>query len=216
MKELIKITEGEGGKRAVSARELHAFLESKQDFSTWIKNRIEKYDLVENVDFITAPQIYGTANGGHATRIEYALTVDAAEELSMVEGNEKGKEARKYFISCEKIAKKQLLLQPTPNFSNPAEAARAWADEYERRIQASLLLEVKSQQLDESKEWYSIKRWAKDHNLNWRTVSWRALKAISYEHDYAVKKIFDANYGEVNTYHKNVFDIYSKGISRKK
>ena len=32
----------------VNARELHAFLESKQDFSTWIKNRIEKYDFVEN------------------------------------------------------------------------------------------------------------------------------------------------------------------------
>lgn len=90
------------GKKAVNARDLHAFLESKQDFSTWIKNRIEKYDLVENVDYVTAPQIYGTANGGHSTRIEYALTIDAAKELSMVEGNEKGKEARRYFIACEK------------------------------------------------------------------------------------------------------------------
>ena len=51
MNELIKITEN-NGRRAVSARELHEFLESKQDFSTWIKNRIEKYDLVENVDYI--------------------------------------------------------------------------------------------------------------------------------------------------------------------
>lgn len=90
------------GKKAVSARDLHAFLESKQDFSTWIKNRIEKYDLVENVDYVTAPQIYGTANGGHSTRLEYALTIDAAKELSMVEGNEKGKQARRYFIACEK------------------------------------------------------------------------------------------------------------------
>ena len=43
----------------VSARELHSFLESKQDFSTWIKNRIERYDFVENQDFITAPQKNG-------------------------------------------------------------------------------------------------------------------------------------------------------------
>ena len=35
----------------VSARELHAFLESKQDFSNWVKNRIEKYEFVENVDY---------------------------------------------------------------------------------------------------------------------------------------------------------------------
>lgn len=104
MNELIKITD-QNGKRAVSARELHSFLESKQDFSTWIKNRIDKYDLVENVDFVTAPQIYGTANGGYSTRIEYALTIDAAKELSMVEGNEKGKQARRYFLACEKKLK---------------------------------------------------------------------------------------------------------------
>ena len=36
----------------VSARELHSFLESKQDFSTWIKNRIEKYEFVENADYL--------------------------------------------------------------------------------------------------------------------------------------------------------------------
>ena len=48
--ELIKITE-QNGKQAVSARELHAFLESKQDFSNWIKNRIEKYDFEEGVDY---------------------------------------------------------------------------------------------------------------------------------------------------------------------
>lgn len=105
------------GKKAVSARDLHAFLESKQDFSTWIKNRIEKYDLVENVDYVTAPQIYGTANGGHSTRLEYALTIDAAKELSMVEGNEKGKQSRKYFIACEQklkeIQPKQYQLPQT-------------------------------------------------------------------------------------------------------
>lgn len=50
MEEIIKITEKDG-KRAVNARELHQFLESKQDFSNWIKNRIEKYGFVENQDF---------------------------------------------------------------------------------------------------------------------------------------------------------------------
>jgi phage anti-repressor protein len=36
----------------VNARELHNFLESKQDFSTWIKSRIEKYGFDEGQDFI--------------------------------------------------------------------------------------------------------------------------------------------------------------------
>ena len=50
--ELIPIEEN-NGKKAVNARYLHAFLESKQEFANWIKNRITKYDLVENVDYVT-------------------------------------------------------------------------------------------------------------------------------------------------------------------
>ena len=38
--------------QTVNARELYVFLESKQDFSTWMKNRIEKYGFVENQDFV--------------------------------------------------------------------------------------------------------------------------------------------------------------------
>jgi phage anti-repressor protein len=100
MKELIRITE-QDGKRAVSARELHAFLESKQDFSTWIKGRISKYGLVENEDFSSFHKIVEREKGG-STAIEYALTVDCAKELAMVEGNDKGRRARRYFIACER------------------------------------------------------------------------------------------------------------------
>lgn len=104
MEELIPISSN-NGQRAVNARDLHSFLGSKQQFADWIKNRITKYDLVENVDYVTASEVYETANGGHSTRTEYALTVDAAKELSMVEGNEKGKQARRYFIECERKLK---------------------------------------------------------------------------------------------------------------
>ena len=68
----------------VSARELHEFLESKQDFSTWIKNRIEKYEFVENQDFVT----FSENSEKGRPRLEYALTLDMAKELSMVERNE--------------------------------------------------------------------------------------------------------------------------------
>jgi len=51
MNELIKITTNESGNQVVSARELHKFLESKQEFANWIKNRIDKYGFVENQDF---------------------------------------------------------------------------------------------------------------------------------------------------------------------
>ncbi len=43
-------------KRFVNARELHKWLGVGRDFSNWIKNRIEKYDFVENLDyFISIP-----------------------------------------------------------------------------------------------------------------------------------------------------------------
>lgn len=100
------------GQKAVSARELHSFLESKKDFSDWIKHRITKYGLVENQDYVSFTQKVEREIGG-STRIEYALTIDAAKELSMVEGNAKGKQARQYFIECEKIAKDKHSKQLT-------------------------------------------------------------------------------------------------------
>ena len=47
IKEIIKIETTSDGRQAVSARELHKFLESKQEFAHWIKNRITKYDFME-------------------------------------------------------------------------------------------------------------------------------------------------------------------------
>lgn len=105
--ELIKITE-QNGKKAVSARELHAFLESKQEFANWIKNRIEKYGFIENQDFEVFDNFIKNSNGGRPL-IEYALSIDCAKEISMVEGNEKGKQARRYFIECEKKAQNPIM-----------------------------------------------------------------------------------------------------------
>ena len=36
----------------LNARDLHVFLQSKQEFATWIKNRIEKYRFKEGEDFL--------------------------------------------------------------------------------------------------------------------------------------------------------------------
>ena len=110
--ELIPISEN-NGKRAVNARDLHAFLESKRDFSTWIKDRIKSYDFVEGVDFQSFTEIVEREIGA-TTRIEYALSISMAKELSMIENNERGKQARKYFIACEEnkheLSRKELAL----------------------------------------------------------------------------------------------------------
>lgn len=62
------------------------------------------------------------------------------------------------------------------------------------------------QQLDTSKDWFSIKRVAAINGVSWKIFDWRRLKAVGKSMGYEVKKIFDANYGEVNTYHRCVWE----------
>jgi len=95
MTELIRIEEKEGI-QTVNARELHEFLEVGRDFSNWIKQRIEKYDFVENQDFAVIAGIGENPNGGRPLK-EYHISTEMAKELSMLENNEKGKQARRYF-----------------------------------------------------------------------------------------------------------------------
>ena len=105
MNELIKLqpqTINGNAVETVSARELHTFLEVGRDFSTWIKDRISKYEFVETTDYIMLPKTGELENKGLQGKIEYFVTLDMAKQLAMVENNEKGKQARKYFIECEK------------------------------------------------------------------------------------------------------------------
>jgi len=98
MNTLPQLTE-QDGRTVVDARELHTFLESKRDFSHWIKFKIKKYGFVENQDYVTLAK-----KDGRQVLIEYGLTLDMAKELAMVENNENGRKVRNYFIECEKKA----------------------------------------------------------------------------------------------------------------
>ena len=133
----------------VSARELHSFLESKRQFADWIKNRIEKYEFVENQDYVSLHKKMEREIGG-TVRTEYFVSVSMAKELAMVENNDKGKQARKYFIECEEQLKEQTATQkPIP--LTFAEALRAYADEVEahERTQHQLAIaEPKAQYFD--------------------------------------------------------------------
>ncbi|EDG2011214.1 phage antirepressor Ant [Campylobacter coli] len=65
-----------------------------------MKNRINQYDFIENQDYIIKEVFTG-----RRPRKEYYVTLDMAKELCMVENNEKGRQARRYFIECEKRLK---------------------------------------------------------------------------------------------------------------
>jgi len=113
---------GNNSVQTVNARDLHAFLESGKDFSSWMKERISQYGFVENQDFvIVSPEVGENLSGGRP-RIDYHISTDMAKELSMVERNTKGKEARQYFIECERVAQAVPIAAP-PVTMHPAEAA---------------------------------------------------------------------------------------------
>jgi anti-repressor protein len=101
--EIIKINR-HNGQRVVDARELHEFLGVSTRFNDWITNRISKYGFADGQDYTTFTKII--VNGGRM--IEYAISLDMAKELSMVENNEKGRIARRYFIEKEKEANLKL------------------------------------------------------------------------------------------------------------
>ena len=88
----------------VNARDLHKMLESKQDFSTWIKRRITQCKFEENFDYIKLHQKVELSKTGQ-TSIEYIVSVDMTKHLGMMERNEKGHEIRKYYIEQEELAR---------------------------------------------------------------------------------------------------------------
>ena len=130
MNELISLTQSAINgelQQTVNARELHAFLEVQTRFNDWIATRINEYGFIENQDFIKLHKKMEREIGG-TIRIEYYISLDMAKELAMVERNDKGKQARQYFIECErKLRERQVKLAP----KTYVEALRALADEVE-------------------------------------------------------------------------------------
>ncbi|CAB0942345.1 phage antirepressor Ant [Corynebacterium diphtheriae] len=89
------------GIQAVLGRDLHDFLEVKERYTQWIARRIEKYSFSEGQDFI---RDFRKSTGGRPLE-NHVLSMDMAKELAMLQGNAKGKQARQYFIECEKKAR---------------------------------------------------------------------------------------------------------------
>jgi phage anti-repressor protein len=215
---LIPISE-HNGKKAVNARLLHAFLESKKDFSDWIKYRIEKYGFIENQDYQVLLPKKGeqTGSGGH-NRIEYALSIDCAKELAMVEGNEKGKQARQYFIACEAKANQQSKpLTPAEMFLQNAQLMV----EHDKRIaQIESKLNVLEAKTQTRPDYFTIVGYGTLHGIHvglplasrLGRMATNLCKARGIETD----KIPDPRFGEVKMYPAPVLDeVFEQSLTTK-
>ena len=128
---------------AVMGRDLHAFLEVKEKYADWFR-RMTEYGFTEGQDYATQKSEAG-ANRGFVpggNRIDHIVSLDMAKEISMIQRTEKGKQARQYFIECERRAK-----QPT---INGAELTRLELIQIALNAETErLALEAKNQKLEE-------------------------------------------------------------------
>ena len=107
MNELVTIKKtviGNDEVNAVDARELHEFMEIGTRFDVWIERRIKEYEFSINSDFCS----FVIESSGGRPSTEYYISIDMAKELAMVERNEKGKQARQYFVEIQNKAEKIL------------------------------------------------------------------------------------------------------------
>jgi prophage antirepressor-like protein len=99
------------------------------------------------------------------------------------------------------------------NPENMIKILKAYEFEKKAKKEIKLKLEEKTVQLDENKKWFSIKRIAALNNKNWRSFNWKNLKNTSDFLEFEIKKTFDANYGNVNAYHIDVWKHEYPGLT---
>lgn len=100
MNDLLKINTTDSERITVSARDLYEFLEATERFNSWF-DRMKQYGLTEGEDFTSVKSFTVVNNGAHKEIDDYQLTIDTAKQIAMLQRNEKGTQARKYFIQVE-------------------------------------------------------------------------------------------------------------------
>lgn len=195
--ELIKIEEIEG-KETVNARDLHEFLEVKTKYSDWISRRISEYGFIQEIDFITILR----NETSPPTKFCF-LSLDMAKELSMVERNDKGKEARAYFIACEKKAKGEFQVM-TPVEMMAKQAQLMLENEKKMIAVESRLDHIEAKQITSEVNYFTVSGYCSLNRIQASQIQaadlGRKCAKLSRQKGIRVESVPDARYGRVNTY----------------
>ena len=101
MTALIPVNYDNPERPTVSGRVLHEFLGVDSNYTTWFKRMVE-YGFTEHIDFETCfPNLESENQHGGQNKINHQLTIPMAKELCMIQRNERGKQARQYFLKVE-------------------------------------------------------------------------------------------------------------------
>lgn len=216
---MIQISE-HNGEQMVDARELHSFLEVGKMFANWIKDRIDRYGFTEGVDYVVLDGLPKLASEPHNKR-DYAITLDMAKELAMLERNEKGKEARRYFIECERKLKE--VQQPMDELEMMAAMIKSQLEQRASMRALESTVNTLSEKIAAVEDHIRI-----DHEFV--TVSGflaltkaqatpvEVVKAIGMEaarycrqNGIPISQIPSAKWGKVNAYPKDVLEVIIRG-----
>ncbi len=138
----------------VDARSLHKALEVRRDFSNWLKGRLEEALAVENEDYCVvddSPNLASSVLEFNNKQTNYALTLDTAKHISMLEKNPNGRKIRQYFIDLEKRGRQVLPFDPNNTVSvleyalsqaRQLEAAKPKAAAFDHLMDSSSLYSV--------------------------------------------------------------------------
>ncbi|OHO60929.1 antA/AntB antirepressor family protein [Corynebacterium sp. HMSC036D02] len=127
MGELIPIQDRDGI-QAVMGRDLHKFLEVSERYTQWFA-RMEEYGFLAGQDFIRET---GKSTGGRPS-VNHIINLDMAKEISMIQRTDKGKQARQYFIECERRAKEPAQLSPEELMARAIKVADSTIKELEAK-----------------------------------------------------------------------------------
>ena len=87
--------------QAVSARELYSFLAPTERFASWFDRQLQ-YGFVNGKDYLGCEVFNTLAN---QTLTDFFVSIDMAKEISMIQRSDKGRQARQYFLDCERKVK---------------------------------------------------------------------------------------------------------------
>jgi anti-repressor protein len=193
----------------VNVRELHEFLGVKTRFNDWFSNRIKEYGFVEGADYKTLTK--NLVSGGK--RNDHYISIDMAKELSMVERNDKGKQARQYFIECERAVKSKLN-SSLPAIQDPQLAAMVMmltqldSVKQEQEAQRNELAEIKAKIQATPDQFYTVAGYASLRGMSIDTkkaaLLGRKAAKLSREYDMSIGKAHSSIHGTVNTYHVDI------------
>ena len=140
MNDLLKIEVNSNQEQTVSGRELHMFLGIETPYKKWF-DRMCEYGFAKSVDFLTVDKnVYGQ-NGQLMPQKQYdhILKLDMVKELCMLARNEKGKQARQYFLEVEREwnSPEKVMARALKLAEAKLNEVKAFADEQTKQLEAA-------------------------------------------------------------------------------